>query len=179
MIYTIEKEIRNAVLICGGDMKAKFYYRNENAPKPNRPNHIGTSVIIEDNGEILLEHRVDSDTWSVIGGGLNVDETLVQGAIREVYEETGLKLKEDDLSLYQIYDDPSRIAHYLDGNILRVITVVYRVLMKEKPQLTCSTESKELKFFSKAEFEKLSIAETHIPIITDFMNEDKVREEMN
>ena len=25
---------------------AQFYYRDENAPKPNKPNHIGTAVII-------------------------------------------------------------------------------------------------------------------------------------
>ena len=32
-------------------IEAKFYYKNENAPKPNRPNHIGTwqllSIIIK------------------------------------------------------------------------------------------------------------------------------------
>lgn len=27
--------------------QAEFYYRNSNAPTPNRPNHIGVSVLIE------------------------------------------------------------------------------------------------------------------------------------
>lgn len=64
-------------------MGAQFFYRDINAPKPNRPNHIGTSVIIESDNKILLEHRTDSDTWAVIGGGVKIDESLMECAIRE------------------------------------------------------------------------------------------------
>ena len=66
-------------------METRFYYQDNNAPKPNRPNHIGTSVILEYDGKILMEHRTDSETWAVIGGGLHIDETLAQGAVREVF----------------------------------------------------------------------------------------------
>lgn len=55
--------------------QAQFFYSNPNAPKTNKPNHIGTSIIIEHEGKILLEHRTDSDTWAIIGGGLKVMKT--------------------------------------------------------------------------------------------------------
>jgi 8-oxo-dGTP pyrophosphatase MutT (NUDIX family) len=75
----------------------KFYYKNVLAPKPNKPNHIGVSVIIQYDNKILLEHRVDSNRWSIIGGALNIDEDLVSCAIREAYEETGLSLDKKQL----------------------------------------------------------------------------------
>ena len=151
--------------------QAQFFYRNPNAPKPNRPNHIGTSVLIEHEERLLLEHRMDSDTWAVIGGGLRTDESLLDCALREVREETGLRLPGEALALYRIYDDPSRIASYPDGNVLRVITVVYRVQLKDCPALVCSGESRELRFFPKEELRGVKIAGTHIPILSDYLGE--------
>lgn len=152
-------------------MKAQFYYKDSNAPKPNRPNHIGTSVIIEWNNKILMEHRADSDTWAIIGGGLKIDETLEECAVREVFEETGIQLTEQDIELYGIYDDPSRIASYPDGNVLRVITIVYKVELIHCSELICSVGSQELKFVSKEELKELEIAKTHVPIIEDYLKE--------
>lgn len=149
--------------------KAKFYYKDKNAPKPNRPNHIGTNAFIEYDNMLLLEHRSDNDSWGIIGGGLKIDESLKSGIIREVREETSILLKDDDLEFYKIYDDPSRIASYPDGNILRIITVVYRVKLHELPSLVCSEESKELKFFTKNEIKNIHIVESHMPIIEDFL----------
>lgn len=149
--------------------KAEFYYKDKNAPKPNKPNHIGVSVIIEYNNKILLEHRTDSETWAVIGGGLKIDETLIQCAIRETKEETGIKLANHKLTFCNIYDDPSRIASYSDDGIKRIITVVYKVTLEQEPNLICSKESRELKFFSKDELKNITIAKTHIPIIEDYI----------
>jgi len=150
--------------------QAQFYYKDKNAPKPNRPNHIGTAVIIEYNGRILMERRKDSETWAVIGGGLWLEETLAECAAREVLEETGIRLHPKQLSFYKIYDDPSRIASYPDGNVLRIISVVYKVKLTEAPELKCSSESRELRFFLREELEKTVIASTHIQIIQDYVN---------
>ena len=149
---------------------AQFYYRDENAPKPNKPNHIGTAVIIEYQDKILMEHRTDSETWAVIGGGLWLNESLAECATREVFEETGIKLYQEDILFYKIYDDPSRIICYPDGNVLRTISVVYKVKLKNEPELKCSSESRELKFFSKEALKDITIANTHIPIIQDYQN---------
>lgn len=150
-------------------MKAQFFYKDSNAPKPNRSNHIGTSVIIEVNNKILMEHRTDSDTWAIIGGGLKIDETLEECAVREVFEETGISLATQDIKLYGIYDDPSRIASYPDGNVLKVITIVYKAELSQCSELICSEESRELKFVSKEELRELEIAKTHIPILEEYL----------
>lgn len=147
--------------------QAQFFYGDKSAPQP-KGNRIGTCILLEYDGKLLLEHRADSDTWAVIGGGLKAGERLVEGAVREAFEETGLALREEQLEIYRIFDDPSRIASYPDGNVWRIITVVYRVRLAELPELVCSEESRELRFFSRGELREVKIAATHIPIVEDW-----------
>lgn len=151
--------------------QAEFFYNNPNAPKPNKPNLIGTTMLIEYNDMLLLEHRVDSERWAIIGGSLQNDESFIECAMREIREETGLQLNETDYNLYKWYDDPSIIISYPDGNIFRSIMVVYKVTLKEEPTLICSEESKELRFFSKSELKDVKIVETHTPILEDYLKE--------
>lgn len=150
--------------------QAQFYYRDKRAPQP-KENRIGTCILIKCDGKLLLEHRRDSDTWAIIGGGLKIGERLAEGVIREAYEETGIELEEEQLEVYRIYDDPSRIASYPDGNIWRILTVVYRAELPELPEMVCSKESRELRFFSKEDLRKVKIAATHIPIVKDYLRE--------
>lgn len=75
--------------------KAIFYYNDPTAPKPNKPNLIGSTVLIEYNKKLLLEHRADSERWAIIGGSLKTNESLVDCAIREVREETSINLDKD------------------------------------------------------------------------------------
>lgn len=147
--------------------QAEFFYRDAHAPKPNRPNHIGAAVVIEWAGKILLERRADSDTWAFIGGGLRTDETLEDCARREVLEETGITLTAQELTFVKLCDDPTRIAAYPDGNVLRIITVVYKAVLKEAPVLRVSEESHELRFFGKEELRGMAIARTHLAIVED------------
>ena len=66
------------------------------------------------------------------------------------------------IEIYKIYDDPSIIICYPDGNILRNIMAVYKVRLESEPELICSSESRELRFFDKEELRKVKIVETHI-----------------
>ena len=149
--------------------KATFYYNDPTSPKPNKPNLIGTAVLIEYNNRLLLEHRADSERWAIIGGSVKVNESLVDCAIRETREETFINLDEDMVDLFKIYDDPSIIVSYPDGNIYRSIMVVYYVKLSEQPNLVVSKESRELRFFSKTELKDVKIAETHSPILQDYL----------
>lgn len=148
--------------------KATFYYNNSMAPKPNKPNLIGATVLIEYNKSLLLEHRADSERWAIIGGSLKENESLVDCAIRETREETSIILEKDMVDFFKIYDNPSIIINYPDGNIYRSIMVVYYIKLLEQPNFVVSKESRELRFFSKAELKDIKIVETHIPILQDY-----------
>lgn len=151
--------------------QAEFYYQDPNAPRPNRPNHLGAAVLIEYDGCILMEHRADSENWAFIGGGLEIDETLAQCALREIREETGMVLTEGDLHFFRLYDDPSRIIRYPDGNIIRSVSMVYRVQLTELPILVCSEESRELQFIPLDKIKNLPVAATHRHILEDLTYE--------
>ncbi|MBO5164977.1 MAG: NUDIX domain-containing protein [Lachnospiraceae bacterium] len=150
--------------------QAEFFYNNPNAPKPNKPNLVGTTILIEYQDMLLLEHRMDSERWAIIGGSLKNDESFVECAIRETKEETSIDLDESMIGQGKLYDAPSIIISYPDGNIFRSITIAYRVKLTEEPKLVCSEESKELKFFTKEELKSVKIVETHIPILQDYLH---------
>jgi ADP-ribose pyrophosphatase YjhB (NUDIX family) len=58
-----------------------------------RLRHVVVHAVVERDGALLLVKRakrlVEGDTWGLPGGFLDRDETLVEGVLRELKEETG------------------------------------------------------------------------------------------
>ena len=146
------------------------FYRGDpkNAPKTTQGAHLGANAIITWNGKLLLEKRRDSDIWGLVGGGCKKYETGRDAIVREVYEELGLRIHGDRFEKLAVYDDPGRIAAYRDGSIWRMVIVVYGLTLTEEPVLRISSESKELRFFTKEEVRQLEIAVTHADIVEDW-----------
>lgn len=46
--------------------------------------------------------------WNVISGFIDYDETLLEACVREVHEETGVDIKDVQLTLKKVDDDPKR-----------------------------------------------------------------------
>lgn len=70
--------------------------------------HITTGVAVVKDGKILVVRRaVHDDTlsgaWELPGGGIDPDETIEQGATRELFEETGLEV-DKVLSTFEGFD---------------------------------------------------------------------------
>ena len=149
------------------------FYRGDpkNAPRTTMPAHLGSNAILTWDGKLLLERRVDSDTWGLPGGGVKKKETGRQALARELYEELGLRIPGDQFEKLAVYGDPGRIAAYRDGSIWRMVIVVYGLDFKEKPALRLSSESKELRFFTREEIRGIEIPVTHSDIVEDlFIN---------
>ena len=145
----------------------------KDAPKTTMPAHLGANAIITCQGKLLLEKRRDSDIWGMVGGGCKKTETGREAIAREVYEELGLRVHKDRFEKLAIYDNPGRIAAYRDGSIWRMVIVVYGLDFEEEPVMRISSESKDLRFFSKEELKEIEIAITHADIVNDlFLNKD-------
>ncbi|MDP8928454.1 MAG: NUDIX domain-containing protein [Actinomycetota bacterium] len=56
------------------------------------------AVIVDDRGRILALQRRDNAHWEPPGGVLELDETIHDGLLREVREETGLDVKPEALT---------------------------------------------------------------------------------
>ncbi len=108
---------------------------------------IGVTCAIFDGKKILLEKRADCGFWGLIGGNLEIGETIEDCALREVFEETGLKLKKEKLKLFSIYSDPKdgRILQYPDNRIHLIdIVFLYNISVKN---IKISSESIEISLF--------------------------------
>lgn len=149
----------------------KFYRGDPHAPKPTMPAHLGANVILTCQGKLLLEKRRDSDLWGLVGGGVKKTETELQAIVREIYEEIGLRVPRDRLKKLAVYGEPGRIAAYRDGSIWRMVIVVFGLDLETMPDLRVSSESKQLRFFSKEELTDIQIPVTHSDIVEDwFLN---------
>lgn len=79
-------------------------------PRPETP-LLTVDVIIEmvDRPEqpiVLIERRHTPHGWALPGGFVDIGETVEQAAVREMAEETGLKVKL--VRLLGVYSDPGR-----------------------------------------------------------------------
>lgn len=74
------------------------------APVPHGEYHIVVQIMtVNDNGEILLTQRVPEKTsggkWECSGGCAVSGETSREAAVRELYEETGIRAFTDEIKL--------------------------------------------------------------------------------
>lgn len=56
--------------------QSTFYYKNANAPEPNKPNHIGSTILINYDGKVLLEWQFNS--MEVNGMGQIANQMLIE-----------------------------------------------------------------------------------------------------
>lgn len=87
---------------------------------------VGLGIMIKDGNKVLLGHRASNrkdtggiyepDSWTFPGGKQEYDETMLEGAIREVKEETNLNI--EDLEIFSASDDISSDRHYITIQII-------------------------------------------------------------
>lgn len=111
----------------------------------------GSAIIIRnENKEILLQERTDRNMWGLPGGCQELGEDLRETAIREAYEETGIKLDIENLVLINTLSGNLRKNSYPNGDIVYNNTSLYLadVFINSLEKLKGDFETKRLKFFS-------------------------------
>jgi 8-oxo-dGTP diphosphatase len=56
------------------------------------------AAVVNDDGRLLAIRRRDNGHWEPPGGVLELEETIEDGLVREIYEETGLMVKPERLT---------------------------------------------------------------------------------
>ncbi|SPE20307.1 Hydrolase, NUDIX family [Candidatus Sulfotelmatomonas gaucii] len=83
---------------------------------PQRP-LVGVGAVVVDDGRVLLVRRGSEPLkghWTLPGGALEVGESLSEGVVREVREETGLEVEPIELIevLDRIHREGERVRYY-------------------------------------------------------------------
>lgn len=122
--------------LCMGDLKHKFVLLQDGA----------AAIIVNKNGQILLQSRADNDRWGLPGGCQELGERFEDTVIREVKEETNLDITEDNLELIAIVSGNSRRNEYPNGDVVINNTALY-CIKNYSGKLKWDNESKDMKFF--------------------------------
>ncbi len=114
---------------------------------------LGAVVLIFDQqGDILLQHRKDNQQWGLIGGSMEVGESVEETAKRETFEETGLEL--DELEWFDLFSGQELIYEYPNRDIVANVVAVY-IARQFKGKLKADhDEANEIRFFKLSELPK-------------------------
>lgn len=100
-------------------------------------------IIYNGKNEILLQKRGDRNAWGFPGGAMELGESAEETAIREIFEETGLRVEVEHLiGVYSKYFD-----EYPNGDKAQTITFFFQCKPIEGELKTDGNETLELAFF--------------------------------
>ncbi len=125
------------------------FYDDPAAPAANSLVPSVNVVVVNAAGEVLLIRRADNDNWAVPGGAVDLGESLVQAAVRETLEETGIEC--EVTGLVGIYTDPRHVIVYTsNGEVRQEFSIVLTAqAMGGDPAV--SEESREVRWVPRDE----------------------------
>lgn len=109
---------------------------------------VGCGAIIEDDmNRVLLQRRKDQNNWGLPGGVMEINETFLETAKREVEEETNLIMRH--VNLFGIYSGPDCLGQYPNGDKVYSVQIIfickdYEGVLKQEGE-----ESFEHRFFDR------------------------------
>lgn len=134
-------------------------YKEDWAVAPYPPTFVTTDAIVIQSGHILLIKRKSepgAGLWALPGGFVGQEETLFNGCIRELHEETGIKVPEKILrkSLYKkdVFDRPDRSTRG------RTITHAFYFRLDSSlplPHIRGADDAEKAKWFPIADFQNM------------------------
>ena len=99
------------------------YFEDPAAPRANSVVPSTTAIVSDGQGRIALVKRKDNELWALPGGGMELGESIEQGAVREVKEETGLDVEVD--GLVGVYTNPHHVMAYDDGEVRQQFSLCF------------------------------------------------------
>jgi ADP-ribose pyrophosphatase YjhB (NUDIX family) len=137
--------------------------------KQGKP-RLGCSAVLFDKTRetVLLTRRSDNGQWCLPGGMIDPGESVAEGCEREVFEETGLRVRV--VRLIGVYSNPDRLTVYPDGNKSHVIVLNFEV-EQVTGELGLSSETTDARFFPAAEAVQMDLFHGHAEHIRDALVE--------
>jgi ADP-ribose pyrophosphatase YjhB (NUDIX family) len=119
---------------------------------------VGCSATVVDpvTQEVLLIRRADNRRWAVPGGYMEAGESLSEACAREVWEETGVRVRVG--RLVAVYTSPHILIEYPDGNRIQLVVLHFAAEpIGGNPSTT--EEAIEVGYFTRAEMESMDLGD--------------------
>ncbi|MEU8765095.1 NUDIX hydrolase [Streptomyces sp. NPDC048659] len=100
-------------------------------------------AVTEDDRVLLIKRGWDpyEGHWALPGGHVDHGETGLQAAVRELEEETGVRVAEDELRLVGVWDQPDRDPRG------RYVTVTYLATVPAGTQATAGDDARDARWW--------------------------------
>jgi 8-oxo-dGTP pyrophosphatase MutT (NUDIX family) len=131
------------------------YYDDPDAPAANSMVPSVNVVIENSRGQILMIRRSDNDNWALPGGAIDLGESMIQAAVRETMEETGVDC--EITGLVGIYTDPKHVILYTSNNEVRQEFSILLTARGTGGTPTPSSESTEVVWVEPPDVEGLTM----------------------
>ena len=131
------------------------YWHDPHAPKANSLVPSTTAAVRDDAGRLLLIHKVDNDLWALPGGAMETGESIVDAAVREVSEETGLTV--ELTGLVGIYTDPGHVMAYDDGEVRQEFSVCFHARVVDGEAREDGSETKAVRWVEPGDVVTLNV----------------------
>lgn len=134
----------------------------------NKTKTIVCGVLVMDN-KVLLIKRVKppyKNHWAMVGGKLEFGEHIEECAVREFYEETGIKAEFDSIAGIAseiIYNKNEKTGHFL----------IFVCKVKSTNKKFTETEEGELKWINLNDLDKEKIVPSDVLMIREFILKNK------
>lgn len=122
-------------------------------------------IIYNEFNQILLHKRRDCEQWGFMGGLVELGESVAEAAVREVFEESGLRVEID--SLYGVYS--KYFDKYSNGDKAQVISHIFTAHVVGGSEIYQNEETMELRYFDIDKTPKL-FNQQHQDLLDDLIN---------
>lgn len=130
------------------------YYNDPHAPAANSVVPSTTAVVTDSHDRIVLIRRRDNNLWALPGGAMELGESIVDAAVREVKEETGLDVEIS--GLIGVYTNPRHVMAYADGEVRQQFSLCFTTRLLGG-QLRVDSESTDIAWTSPGELASLDV----------------------
>jgi len=124
------------------------------------------AIILDDQGQVLLQHRTDLGCWGLPAGGVELGETASEALRREVREETSLEVVQAEP--IALYSGPSQHFRYPNGDEIQCFSVGFIVRKWSGTPIADGIEGSEVRFWPLNALPK-DIVSLHRRTIEDYV----------